>query len=351
MAVYIKAASMVSAQDTFGKSALPEVLIQAENSCLHILPSDYKEYIPAASLRRMSRLVKFSLTSAFDCYGQREDFSPDAIITSTGLGCLNDTGTFLAQMHQNGEKLLNPSAFIGSTHNAVGGQIALIKKLRIPNLTHTQKEASFESGLMDAIMMLEEGEANHILVGGFDEMTPLTIELWNQMGCLTETALDKTTLLSSQNNGIVLGEGAGFFVLSADADPSCFTRLLGVEVIRSAQGNVNTLASHFLAKYGLTSTDIDLLVVGLDGTPNTKGLLELMNADFQLATVAGFKHLSGSFNTDTTFALWLANSAIVNENIHSDCCLRGKKDRKFETVLIVNSSKAHSYSFICVIRN
>lgn len=350
MAVYLKAASMISAQDTFGKSALPEVTVQAENSCLQILPPDYKEYIPAASLRRMSRLVKFSLASAIDCFGQLEDFSPDTIITTTGLGCLNDTGTFLTQMHQNGEKLLNPSAFIGSTHNAVGGQIALIKKLRIPNLTHTQKEASFEYGLIDALMMFEDGEANNILVGGFDEMTPLTIDLSKQMGCLSETDLDKNALLSSRNNGVVLGEGAGFFVLSSEADASCCSRLLGVEVYRSASGNVNTLASHFLAKYGLTSRDINLLVVGLDGTKNTKGLLELMNADFQIATIAGFKHLSGCFNTDTSFALWLANSAIVNESIHSDCCLRGKKDRKFERVLIVNSSKAQSYSFILLDR-
>jgi len=343
---------MVSAQDTFGKSALPEILLQSEKSYLSILPPDYKEYIPAASLRRLSRLVRFSLAAAFDCLGQVDNFLPDAIITATGLGCLNDTGTFLTQMHQNGENLLNPSPFIGSTHNAVGGQIGLIKKLHIPNLTHTQKEASFESGLIEALLMIENGEANTILVGGFDELTPLTIDLWNRMGCLTETKLDPeySGLISSRNNGVVLGEGVGFFVLSTELNAACFSKLLGVEVLRSVSGNLNTQVSHFLANYGLECGDIDLLILGLDGTPNTKRLLELMNADFQIATIAGFKHLSGSFNTDTTFALWLANSAIINESIHSDCCLRGEKDRKFERVLIVNTSKAHSYSFICVIR-
>lgn len=350
MAVYLNASSLVSAQDTFGKKALPEVVAKAENSCLQILPPNYKEYIPIASLRRMSRLVKFSLASAFDCIGQLEDISPDAIVTATGLGCIDDTGIFLTQMHQNGEKLLNPSPFIGSTHNAVGGQIALIKKLRIPNLTHTQKEASFESGLIEALIMLEDGEANHVLVGGFDEITPLTIDLWKQMGCLSETEADRNTLLSAQNRGIVLGEGAGFFVLSTEANVSCCTELIGVEVHHSAAENLNTLADHFLAKYSLTSAEIDLLILGLDGTPNTKSLLDLMDSDFETATIAGFKHLSGCFNTDTSFAFWLANSAILNESIHSDCCLRGKKDWKFERVLIVNSSKTHSYSFICVIR-
>lgn len=350
MAVYLNAASMVSAQDTFGKNKLPEVNVQAENSCLHIIAPEYKEFIPVASLRRMSRLVKFSLAAAFDCYSQVDNFSPDAIVTTTGLGCLNDTGTFLMQMHQNGEKLLNPSAFIASTHNAVGGQIALIKKLHIPNFTHTQKEASFESGLLEALMMLEDGEASQILVGGFDEITPLTIDLMNQMGCLSETGIEKNDLLSSKKSGVVVGEGAGFFALSTEAHASCCSKLMGVEVLRQATGNLNTLANGFLAPYNLSSADIDLLIVGLDGTQHTKKLLELMEADFQAATIAGFKNLSGCFNTDTSFALWLANSAIVNKSIHPDCCLRGKSDRTFENVLIVNSSKAYSYSFILLER-
>lgn len=337
---------MVSAQDSFGKRTWSGESVQAENSCLQIQAPDYKAFIPAASLRRMSRLVKYSLSAAFNCMSQLEDFSPDVIITTTGLGCIDDTGIFLTQMHQNGEKLMNPSAFIGSTHNAVGGQIALIKKLRVPNLTHSQKEVSFETGLTEAVMMLEDGEVNNVLIGGFDEMTPLTIDLWKQMDCLSDSEVDKQTLLAARNKGIVLGEGAGFFVLSAQAEDSCSSRLVGVEIKRSASENLNSLVTKFLAQYKLNSSEIDLLILGLDGTPDTAILSELMNTDFETATVAGFKHVSGSFNTDTTFALWLANSAIETENIHSDCCLRGNSDRKFEQVLIVNSSKAHSYSFI-----
>jgi hypothetical protein len=350
MAVYLNAASMVSAQETFGKNKLPEENVRVENSCLHIIAPEYKEFIPAASLRRMSRLVKFSLAAAFECYNQVENFSPDAIVTTTGLGCLNDTGTFLMQMHQNGEKLLNPSAFIASTHNAVGGQIALIKKLHIPNLTHTQKCASFESGLLEAMMMLEDGEAKQILVGGFDEITPLTIDLWKQMGCLSEKGIEKNDLLSSKKSGVVLGEGAGFFVLSTEAHASCCSKLMGVEVLRQASGNLNSLANEFLAPFNLSFKDIDLLIVGLDGTKNTKRLLELMDTDFQEATVACFKNLSGCFNTDSSFALWMANSAMVNKSIHPDCCLRGNAERNFEKVLIVNSSNAHSYSFILLER-
>ncbi len=346
MAVYLKASSMVSAQDTLNRSDMPENLVNAENSALKTRPCNYKDYLPAASLRRMSRIVKFSLVSAFDCLNQLEDFTPDAIITSTGLGCLEDTITFLTQMHQNEEKLMNPSSFIGSTHNSIGGQIALLKKLRIPNLTHTQMEGSFESALIDAMMMLEDGEANNILVGGFDEITPETILLWKNMGCLSENEVNRETLVNSTNKGIIPGEGAGFFALSKNKDQSSKVKLCGIRIRHSYNGGLNVAVSEFLSEYDMKPGDIDLLILGVDGTPDTHTLLNLTNNDFENATVAAFKHLSGSFNTDTTFAFWLAGCAIVNGKIHPECCLKGANIRKFKHVLLVNSSKAGNFTFI-----
>jgi hypothetical protein len=346
MAIYIKASSMVSAQETLQATSWPETTVPAENSILQIVPPVYKDYIPAAKLRRMNRLVKFSLVSAFDCMSQVEGLSLDAIITTTGLGCVDDTGVFLKQMHENGEKLMNPTAFIRSTHNAVGGQIALLKNLRIPNLTYTQKEVSFETGLIDAIMMLEDDDARNVLLGGFDEQTPLSLNLWKQMGCLSESVLDKSALMQSQNKGVVLGEGAGFVVLSSEKETSNCSQLLDVEIYRSVSTDVNLLLHKFLEKQGLSNKDIDLLILGLDGTAKTNGLIKLMESGFEKATVAGFKHLSGSFDTDTSFALWMAHTAILNASISEEACLQGEKDRVFEKVLIVNASQANSYSFI-----
>ncbi|MGZ2369676.1 beta-ketoacyl synthase chain length factor [Ancylomarina sp. YFZ004] len=348
MAIYIKASSMVSAQETLQATSWPKTTVSAENSSLQIIPPAYKDFIPAAKLRRMNRLVKFSLVSAFDCMSQVEGLSLDAIITTTGLGCIDDTGVFLKQMHENGEKLMNPTAFIRSTHNAVGGQLALLKNLRIPNLTYTQKEVSFEAGLIDAIMMLEEGDAKNVLLGGFDEHTPLSLDLWKQMGCLSESVLDKSTLMQSQNKGIVLGEGAGFVVLSSEEEASNCSQLIDVEIHRSVSTDLNCLVQAFLAKQGLSCQDIDLLVLGLDGTAHTKDLAQLMRSDFEAATVAGFKHLSGCFDTDTSFALWMAHRAILNAGIGEEACLQGEKDRAFNKVLIVNASQANSYSFIVV---
>ena len=51
---------------------------------------------------------------------------PDAIITGTGLGCLEDTEKFLTAMVTNKEEFLTPTSFIQSTHNTVSAQIALL---------------------------------------------------------------------------------------------------------------------------------------------------------------------------------------------------------------------------------
>ncbi|MDM8158652.1 beta-ketoacyl synthase chain length factor [Labilibaculum sp. K2S] len=350
MAIYINASSMVSAQETLGTEKWPVNTVSSENSGLKVIDPVYKEYIPPAMLRRMSRLVKFSLVSAFDCLHQVEPNSIDAIITTTGLGCIDDTGVFLKQMHENGETLMNPTAFIRSTHNAVGGQIALIKGLRVPNYTYSQKETSFETGLIDAIMMIEEGEAKTILLGGFDELTPLSLNLWKQMGCLAEKELDKNGLKKASNSGVILGEGAGFFVLSTKERSSKSSKLVDIEIHRESTCDCNCLVQKFLDKHNLHSSDINLLLLGLDGTPNTKNLTTLLNSDFEKSLIAGFKHCSGSFDTDTSFALWMAHTAIQNGCIGEATYLQGDKDQEIERVLIVNSSRNNSYSFILLTR-
>jgi hypothetical protein len=71
-----------------------------------------------------------------------------------------------------------------------------------------------------------------------------------------------------------------------------------------------------------------------------------MDSKFETSTVAGFKHLSGCFGTDSVFALWLANSAILNANVGESACLRGEAKRRFEKVLVINSTGNNSWSFM-----
>ena len=95
----------------------------------HEVITDIKQLIPDAGLRRrMSKVIKNAVSTAVECLGGIDEIaSLDAIITATGWGCLTDSERFLRNIIVDKDQLLNPTPFIQSTFNTVGGQIALLK--------------------------------------------------------------------------------------------------------------------------------------------------------------------------------------------------------------------------------
>ena len=143
---------------------------------------DYKKYIPDPGLRRrMSRLIKMSVTSALMTVENSGGGSIDGIITGTGWGCLADTEKFLVSIYENNERLLNPSSFIQSTSNTIGAQIALMLDSKHYNNTFVHGGSSFECALIDSSLLLSEGK-KRLLIGGFDELTPTKEHLFSRMG-------------------------------------------------------------------------------------------------------------------------------------------------------------------------
>lgn len=148
------------------------------------LSGDIKSYIPDASMRRrMSKVVKNSVACAVECMGNIENIKQlDAIITATGWGCLTDSERFLRNIIVDKEQLINPTPFIQSTFNTVGGQIALMAKNHCYNVTYVNRSHSFEDALLDTMMRFADGEATNILLGAFDEETHSQHEIMKRMG-------------------------------------------------------------------------------------------------------------------------------------------------------------------------
>ncbi|MEF9987295.1 MAG: beta-ketoacyl synthase chain length factor [Bacteroidales bacterium] len=171
-------------------------------ACNRLLP-DIKDLIPNANMRRrMSHILKMGVGTAMECLKGVDYNSIDAIITATALGCLEDSEKFLKSIIDNNEQLLNPTPFIQSTFNTIGGQIALITGNHCYNVTYSHREHSFESGLLDAIMLLQDGEAKNVLLGAVDETTATQVKIMERMGLYR----DKT----------IPGEGANFFIISSE---------------------------------------------------------------------------------------------------------------------------------------
>lgn len=175
------------------------------------LNTDIKELIPNAAVRRrMSEIVKMGVSVGMECVNKVGSEKIDAIITATGLGCLADSEKFLKIILDNSEDLLNPTPFIQSTFNTVGGQIALLCENNSYNMTYTHRGSSLESALLDAILLLENNEATNVLVGAFDCNTPTLVEIFSKLRFWKDKSL---------------GEGAFFFILSKEKTPDTIARI------------------------------------------------------------------------------------------------------------------------------
>ena len=99
-------------------------------------------------MRRMSKSVKMGVFTAASALIDAHIKEPSSILTGTGMGCKQDSDIFLENLLLQHEELLSPSKFVQSTHNTVGGQVALYLKSKAYNFTYVQGSASFESALL-----------------------------------------------------------------------------------------------------------------------------------------------------------------------------------------------------------
>src|SRR5690606_23697214 len=159
---------------------------------------------------------------------------PDAIITGTGQGCKQDTEKFLEEMLEQEENLLSPTSFIQSTHNTVGGHIALNLKCNSYNVTYTQNSGSLESALIDAQLLFREfPKGIKVLAGGVDEISLTITEFLYRDGQLKQEEIVNTQLYDHPTPGTITSEGAHFFLLSSEKDQATYSRLIDVELFHA----------------------------------------------------------------------------------------------------------------------
>lgn len=327
-----------------------------ENSVVDFLPllsakePDYKDYVPANMLRRMSHIIKMGVAAAKISLQQAEIENVDAIITGTGLGCFEDTDKFLKTIIENNEQLLTPTSFIQSTHNTVAGQIALLIKCHSYNFTYTQQGLSFESALVDATMFLNENKNSNILVGGLDEAIQPYFDLLLKAGHIKKQEDIVTEIEKNKTKGFCLGEGASFFVLSNQKNKTTKAQIKGIKTFTSIKGS-NDLQSKltaFLQELNLSINDVNLVLSGNSGdAEDDKTLNESNKQLFSKTDVIYFKTLCGEYFTASAFALWLASTILEKQKIPKTL-LQEHHNKELKNILIVNQYCNTEYSFMCV---
>lgn len=158
-------------------NVLSQVEITSEDQLAEI-----RDYVKPLEARRMGKIMKSSLLSSLKALREAGIEQPDAIITGTALGCLENSELLLRQMVDEGETMLKPTYFMQSTHNTISSNIAIRLGCHGYNITYTQDQASFDWAIRDAELLLKSGKCKTVLVGCHDESTPLYRQLMQRLG-------------------------------------------------------------------------------------------------------------------------------------------------------------------------
>ncbi len=332
--MFIRALASISPQPSFGATSLQDV-VEYNSNRLNCIEPDYREYIDPKMIRRMSRIIKMGVVAATKCLHNGGIAVPDAIVTGTAYGCLEDTGVFLNRMIEFNEEMLNPTSFIQSTHNTVGAQIALSVKCYGYNNTFVHRGFSFESALLDGVLLLRDKEVKNVLIGAADEITNISFDILNRFGIYREQTVSNLSLISNPARGTIAGEGAAFFLLTDEASRDNVATLDATHTFYKPADAAETISeiNAFLEAQSLSAADIDLVVAGKNGDVVNDQVYDMViNAVFQATPQSTYKHLCGEYPTSSAFALWYATTLL----------------KPAKTILIYNHYKNIHHSLILI---
>ena len=137
---------------------------------------DFRQILSPMEARRLGRLLKRAFWTSVKALEQAGLAVPDAVITATDFGCMENSEAFLKALKGIGDEPMRPVHFMQSTHNTISSLIAIRLGCHGYNVTYSHKGASWESALLDAYTQISLGDIDTALVGYFDEKSALCPE-------------------------------------------------------------------------------------------------------------------------------------------------------------------------------
>lgn len=341
---FINGIGCISAQKTFEEGFLKEVELYPDKDIIYVREPIYKSFIPVSSLRRLGSGVKNGLVASKIAMMDAKANMPDAIITGTGLGCMRDSEKFLRLMLDEGETFLTPTSFVQSTHNTVGGQIALALDCKAYNFNYVNTANSFPSALFDGLMQIRYGEVTSVLAGGVDELADYTTYLYALAGHIRN--------ISESRQGCIAGEGAAFFYLENEKNENTYGEVVDVCYRNSLEKEeVQGFVDEFLKSNAIVHTEIDAIILGINGDEKFDVFYDKCEESLPESIPVVYKHLFGEFLTVSGVAVWLG-CKIFRHRIIPEVLRKKSLSGKgiFEYILIYNQYRGKDHSLI-LLRN
>jgi hypothetical protein len=308
--MYINSFCSISPAGVLTPDTVLSSLQQVNGTIAYCQEPDYKDIIPPMQLRRMTKPVRTGVAAAKMCMQNISENMPASIHVGTAYGMLQDSENFLQKMIVQEEQMLNPTAFIQSTHNTVAGQIALSMGCLAHNMTFVHKAHSFESALLDAELMPDQ--EGQILTGAVDELTQTSYAILERFG-----------VYNDQNTA---GEGATFFLLSNEKKEHSIAQLTAFDMfIADSTEHAEEKVIAFCNQHNLKIAEEDLVLTGTQD--------EFTPQAFKANKSIDFKQYCGEFPTAAAFAMAMASLYL--------------KEEKTNRCWILNASGKH-YSIYCL---
>lgn len=350
-AVYINSAACISVQDTLNENFFQNLHPENSTQVLKAIEPIYKEFIPPAMIRRMSKTVKMSSVASHFALKEAGIENPDAIIVGTGMGCSQDSEKFLKNVIDNQEEFLTPTFFIQSTHNTVAGQIALGLQCHAYNFTYVNTSSSLEFSFLDAKLQINDGEAENVLVGSTDEQTERTMELYKLNKTIKKEENLPVDYLNSTTDGVIWGEGASFFVVGKNKTENSYAQLKDIQISSRLDLNeIQQFIEEFLTKNNLKHDEIDAVILGFSGDAKSDIYYTKAMDVFQNSALLYYKHLSGEFNTASGFSTFMACHILKNQTIPEVMMINDLKKEEIKNILLYNHLGGNDHSLVLLER-
>lgn len=344
--MYIKESKCISPQNTYGDVAVLKNITNHSGNKYFAVEPNYAELVSLSQLRRLGKAVRLGIGTGLPLLRANSDI--DAMIIGSANGGLEDCINFLKQIIDYEEGTLTPTNFVQSTPNAVTGYLATATRNHCYNNTHVHRGLAFENALLEAFLMINQGEAKKVLVGSVEEISNFNYNIDEKAGFFKKEETTSETLLSSNSEGTVCGEGAAMFVVEASSSDSNSAKILDVDQICHPVSNeLADKIEAILLRNNLLIDDIDTLVLGFNGDCRTDGYYAQVANQFPEASVYSFKNLAGEYPSSSSFALWMAAQMLEKGTSFNETAIK-KVNKPLRTILIYNNYLGIEHGFILV---
>lgn len=137
-----------------------------------------------------------------------------AVIVGTGIGGITTMDESYSQYFA-GERRLDPFTIPKVMPSAAASHLSIVHKITGPSFAVSSACSSSTQAIGLGMQMVRHGLVDRALVGGSEaSLTAATMKSWELMRVLSP---DKCRPFSKDRNGLVLGEGAGIFVIESEA--------------------------------------------------------------------------------------------------------------------------------------